>query len=131
MTSPLNKGFALRATRFRFVADSRDDTIFLPRWEPYVSEQVIGILGGMGPDATADLYNKIIAETRRRGAARDQDHLEVIISSVPQTPDRTEALLRGGADPVPQLIRSGRGRGIESNSPTGLIPRCPRDGALG
>ena len=60
----------------------------------------------MGPDATVDLYNKIIVETRRKGAARDQDHIEVIISSVPQTPDRTEAILHGGAVPAPELIRS-------------------------
>ena len=70
--------------------------------------KIIGIMGGMGPNATVDLYSKIIAESRRRGARLDQDHLEVIISSVPQTPDRTEAILRGGEDPTPELIRSAR-----------------------
>lgn len=70
--------------------------------------KIIGIMGGMGPDATVDLYNKIIEETRRRGAVCDQDHLEVVISSVPQTPDRTEAIFGKAPSPVPELIRSAR-----------------------
>jgi aspartate racemase len=73
-----------------------------------MARKVIGIMGGMGPDATVDLYVKIIEETRRRGAKRDQDHLEVVISSVPQTPDRTEAIFGTALSPVPELIRSAR-----------------------
>jgi aspartate racemase len=61
----------------------------------------IGVLGGMGPLATADLYRKIIEETP---ADRDQDHLHVIIDADPKIPDRTAALLENGPDPRPRII---------------------------
>jgi aspartate racemase len=61
---------------------------------------MLGILGGMGPLATADFYEKLIAQTP---AARDQEHVPVVIYAVPQVPDRTEALLRGGPSPLPAL----------------------------
>lgn len=63
---------------------------------------IVGILGGMGPAATADLYMKIIAATP---ATRDQDHLHVVIWADPTVPDRSDALLHGGADPTPWLLR--------------------------
>ena len=66
---------------------------------------IIGILGGMGPAATADLYQKIIAATP---ATRDQDHLHVVIWADPTVPDRTAALLHGGEDPTPWLVRGAR-----------------------
>ncbi|HET9014303.1 MAG TPA: amino acid racemase [Thermomicrobiaceae bacterium] len=69
------------------------------------NSRVVGILGGMGPLATADLYRKIIEFTP---AHRDQDHLHVIIDADPTVPDRTEALLRGGEDPTPWLVAGGR-----------------------
>jgi aspartate racemase len=61
---------------------------------------MLGVLGGMGPLATADFYEKLIAQTP---AARDQDHVPVVIYAVPQVPDRTAALLAGGASPLPAL----------------------------
>lgn len=66
---------------------------------------VIGILGGMGPLATADLYRKIIELTP---AATDQEHIPVVIYADPRVPDRTEALLRDGEDPTPWLIHGAR-----------------------
>ncbi|MHB8648248.1 MAG: cysteate racemase, partial [Thermomicrobiales bacterium] len=63
---------------------------------------IVGILGGMGPAATADLYTKIIAATP---ATRDQDHLHIVIWADPTVPDRSTALLHGGEDPTPWLIR--------------------------
>jgi aspartate racemase len=62
----------------------------------------IGILGGMGPEAGAYLFERIIRET---AAGRDQDHPPVIVYSLPQVPDRTEAILHGGPSPVPALRR--------------------------
>jgi aspartate racemase len=56
----------------------------------------------MGPEATADLFMKIIKATP---AERDQDHLHVVIDSRPQVPDRTAALFEEGADPSPELAR--------------------------
>jgi aspartate racemase len=66
-----------------------------------MAEKTIGILGGMGPEATLDLFSKIIANTP---AAKDQDHLRVLIDSNPKVPDRTAAILRGGESPVPAMI---------------------------
>lgn len=67
--------------------------------------RIVGVLGGMGPLATVDLYRKVVEATPAR---TDQEHLHVIIDADPSIPDRTEALLRGGADPVPQLIAGGQ-----------------------
>jgi aspartate racemase len=75
--------------------------------------RTIGILGGMGPLATADLYRKIIEATPAR---RDQDHLHVVIEADPSVPDRTEALLGDGEDPLPALVRGTRrlaGTGVD------------------
>lgn len=63
----------------------------------------IGILGGMGPLATADLLRKITLHTR---AACDADHIRVFIDSNPAIPDRTAAILSGGADPVPEMTHA-------------------------
>ncbi len=65
-----------------------------------MKQQTIGILGGMGPEATLDLFGKIIANTP---AKRDQDHLRVVIDSNPRVPDRTAAILAGGESPVPAM----------------------------
>jgi aspartate racemase len=68
-----------------------------------MKEKVIGILGGMGPEATLELYGKIIARTP---AGKDQEHLRVIIDSNPKIPDRTAAILEGGESPVPAMAES-------------------------
>ncbi|MDY5842461.1 aspartate/glutamate racemase family protein [Peptoniphilaceae bacterium SGI.137] len=66
--------------------------------------KTIGIIGGLGPLATADLFQKIIENTP---AERDQDHIPVLIYNNPQVPDRTAAILRGGESPVREIIRTG------------------------
>ena len=63
-------------------------------------EKIIGILGGMGPEATIDLFYKIIKFTP---AEKDQDHLRIIIDNNPKIPDRTAAILGKGKDPLPTL----------------------------
>ena len=67
--------------------------------------KTIGIIGGMGPAATCDLMEKIIALTK---ASSDQEHLHVIADSNTAIPDRTAAILYGGPDPVPELQKSAR-----------------------
>ena len=66
---------------------------------------IAGVLGGMGPAATADLYRKIIEVTP---AERDQDHVHVVIWADPSVPDRSASLLGQGADPRPWLINGAR-----------------------
>lgn len=70
-----------------------------------MSEKIIGILGGMGPEATAELYLRII---RAAKVKRDQDHPRVIIYSNSKVPDRTAAILEAGLSPLPELIRAGK-----------------------
>ncbi|MFE7766351.1 aspartate/glutamate racemase family protein [Streptomyces sp. NPDC057438] len=79
---------------------TRTDAPNVPR-----TTEVIGILGGMGPAATADFYTKLVAETP---GSSDQDHLRTVIWSDPTIPDRTEALLGHGPDPTPWLLDGGR-----------------------
>lgn len=65
--------------------------------------KVIGILGGMGPLATADLFEKIIKNTP---AKYDQDHPRIIIENNPKIPSRIKAVLAGTDDPLPYMRRS-------------------------
>lgn len=68
-------------------------------------KKTIGILGGMGPEATCDLFLKIIKSTPAR---KDQDHIRVIIDSNPEIPDRTAYILGKGTDPRPYLIATAK-----------------------
>lgn len=72
-----------------------------PGMNPTTEVPVVGVLGGMGPAATADFYSKLVAATP---ADRDQDHVRTVIWSDPSIPDRTIALLEGGEDPTAHLI---------------------------
>lgn len=67
-------------------------------------KKTIGIIGGMGPMATADLFSKIIKNTP---AKTDQEHLHILIDNNTSIPDRTSALLNGSESPLPELIKSG------------------------
>ena len=63
--------------------------------------KTIGILGGMGPEATLDCFGKIIKNTP---AQNDQEHLRVVIDSNPKVPDRTAAIIDNGESPVPVIV---------------------------
>lgn len=60
----------------------------------------LGVLGGMGPAATADFMRRL---TERTPAARDQDHHRVLLYSDPTIPDRSDALMGRGSCPLPKL----------------------------
>lgn len=70
-----------------------------------MGEKIIGIVGGMGPEATIDLYREILRATP---AQKDQDHLRVIIDSNPKIPDRTPAIIGEGENPTPAMAMSCR-----------------------
>lgn len=65
--------------------------------------KTVGILGGMGPAATVDLFDRMVRATP---AATDQDHLRILINNDTSIPDRTQAILHGGANPEP-IMRAG------------------------
>lgn len=60
----------------------------------------VGVVGGVGPAATVDFLRKIVLNTP---AARDQDHVKLLVEHNPQIPDRTEHLIADGADPTVSL----------------------------
>jgi aspartate racemase len=60
----------------------------------------MGVLGGMGPQATADFLAKLVAATP---VDREQDHLRVQIDLNPKVPDRSAAIAGCGPSPGPVL----------------------------
>ena len=68
-------------------------------------QKTIGIIGGMGPMATADLFMKLIQFT---AAAKDAEHMHILVDNNPKTPDRTAAIVHGAESPLPYLIASGK-----------------------
>jgi len=84
-----------------------------------MAKKTIGIVGGMGPLATADLFRKIVLHADVKS---DQEHPRVVIDSNTDIPDRTAALLHGGADPTPELQKSARY--LESIGADVLIMPC-------
>ncbi len=67
----------------------------------------LGIIGGLGPLATAYFYRRVVEFT---DVSTDQEHIEAWIASVPSIPDRTAFLLSedSAEDPRPALIEVGR-----------------------
>lgn len=73
--------------------------------QPRMGDVVIGILGGMGPAATVELFRRIVSATP---AQCDQDHIPIVIDNNPKIPDRGPFILNGGPDPRPALCHSAR-----------------------
>jgi len=66
-----------------------------------MGKRVIGILGGMGPEATVELMARVI---RAVDARDDADHIPLLVDQNPQVPSRIARLIEGrGADPAPVL----------------------------
>lgn len=63
----------------------------------------IGILGGMGPLATVDVFNKIIVLTE---ANNDNEHIEIIVENNTKIPDRSNYIINQGKDPTRYLVKS-------------------------
>lgn len=52
----------------------------------------LGVLGGMGPEATSYYFEEIVAHTQ---AEKDQEHIDMVILNQATLPDRTHAILTG------------------------------------
>ena len=62
----------------------------------------LGIIGGLGPMATAYLMQQIINMT---DASTDQDHIEMVVYNIPTIPDRTKFILGDSSDsPLPRMV---------------------------
>lgn len=67
----------------------------------------LGVIGGLGPMATVYFLQLL---TQMSDAATDQEHMEILLHSKPQIPDRTRFILgRSGEDPMPQMVEVGEG----------------------
>jgi len=66
-------------------------------------KKIIGILGGMGPLATVDLFQKIVTNTNAR---IDQEHFKIIIYNNPYVPSRVDAIVKEKESPLEELIKS-------------------------
>lgn len=66
-----------------------------------MTQRTLGVLGGMGPAATAHFFKRVVELTP---ATRDQEHLRIVVYNDPQVPDRTAAILGEGTDPLPALL---------------------------
>ncbi|MCA1030256.1 amino acid racemase [Bacillus timonensis] len=70
-----------------------------------MSDKVVGLLGGMGPEATLDIFQKIVQATDAR---EDGDHLRIMIDNNPKIPSRQDAILRGSKCPILELKQTAR-----------------------
>lgn len=85
-----------------------------------IAPRRVGILGGMGPEATILLMSRIVARTQ---AKDDQDHVPLIVDNNTQVPSRIRALIDGdGPDPGPTLV--GMARGLEAAGAQALALPC-------
>jgi len=64
-------------------------------------EGILGVIGGMGPQATNTFYQRLIDRTQ---AETDQEHLPVLIWSDAGIPDRTASILGGREEEVYQRL---------------------------
>jgi len=64
------------------------------------NRRTVGVMGGMGPDATVDFMSKVIAMT---DSGRDQDHVHMIVDQDPTVPNRQAAISSGKDDVSPRL----------------------------
>ena len=83
------------------------------------SSLLVGVLGGMGPEATVDFMSKLISFTP---GDDDQDHVRLLVDQNPTVPNRQDALLRGGISPGPVL--ADMARGLEAGGCDFLVMPC-------
>ena len=79
----------------------------------------LGIIGGLGPMATAYFLRMIVEMTE---AETDQEHIEVLLHSRPQIPDRTKFILgQSDESPMPHFIEIGK-QLVEQGADVIVIP---------
>lgn len=71
------------------------------------SRKTLGLLGGMGPEATVELMRRVVATTPARD---DADHIRMLVDNNPQVPSRIAHVIEGtGEDPTPVLVAMAEG----------------------
>ena len=71
-----------------------------------LNPHTLGVIGGLGPGATAHFMSLV---TDMTDAATDQQHLNMIVYSIPSIPDRTRYILDNTQDnPLPGMLDIGQ-----------------------
>ena len=71
-----------------------------------MKKEILGVIGGLGPIATAHFMELVINMTR---AENDQENVEMIIYNFPSIPDRTDYILgKSDQSPLPEMLRIGQ-----------------------
>ena len=81
--------------------------------------KTVGVIGGMGPAATVEFQQRLLAATP---ATRDQDHLRVLVDNNPTLPNRNDAIAGAGPSPAPML--AAMARGLEAAGADFLVMPC-------
>ncbi len=85
-----------------------------------MAKKIVGIIGGMGPEATVDLMHRVVAATP---ADDDADHFRMLVDNNPGVPSRIKALIEGGGEsPVACLV--GMAQGLEHQGADFLTIPC-------
>lgn len=82
--------------------------------------KLLGIIGGLGPMSSAYFYELITEHTL---ASRDQDHIDIILSSHATTPDRTDYILgRSNESPLPAMVADAKS--LETYGASAIVIPC-------
>lgn len=74
--------------------------------EACTAEKIVGVLGGMGPEATVDFMARVLRSTP---AIDDQDHIRMVVDNNPKVPSRIKALIENdGSNPATALQQMAR-----------------------
>lgn len=85
-----------------------------------MNEKIVGIIGGMGPEATVDLMQRVIEATT---VEDDADHIHMLVDNNPKVPSRIKALIEGtGISPGPCM--SAMAQGLEQQGADFLVIPC-------
>lgn len=84
-----------------------------------MQQLTVGVLGGMGPDATVDFMAKVLAATPVR---EDQEHLHLLVDQNPGLPSRQLALAGKGESPGAHL--AAMAKGLEDAGADFLVMPC-------
>jgi aspartate racemase len=68
-------------------------------------DRLVGVIGGMGPDATIDFMARVVEHTP---ADSDQDHIRMLVDQNPRVPSRQLAMRGEGESPGPTLAEMAR-----------------------
>ena len=84
-----------------------------------MADKTVGVIGGMGPDATVDFMAKVIAATP---ASKDQDHVHLLVDQNPKVPNRQATQAGDGEDPGPAM--AAMAIGLEQAGADFLVMPC-------